>query len=124
MRWKIFYTDGAAYSDQDGAPHEAPRMGVQVVVTKWRNSPSARRLIGPLDKANCDEPFAFGQSYYCWHAQGGCWLNHDLPAMVRVYLPSEHHPVVLMGEYVDEDHFLRIRQAAGNDPYTRLIAEG
>ena len=122
--WKIWYTNGSTFCDQDGGAWDAPRTGVQLVVTKWQNSPAARRLIGPLDPAHCVEPFAMGQSYYCWYSESGHWLNHDLPAMVRVYLTTEPRPSVLMGEYVDENVLMVIRQAAGNDPYTRLIAEG
>lgn len=118
-RWKVFYTDGSTFCDEDGNPWDAPRTGVQVVVTKWRRSPSARRLLGPVDK----EGELYGRSYYCWYADAGHWLNHDLIGMA-VYLRSELRPVVLFGEYVDEDLFLAIRKRAGQDPYTRLIAEG
>lgn len=31
MKWKIFYSDGSAYTDEDGAPELAPKRGVQVI---------------------------------------------------------------------------------------------
>jgi hypothetical protein len=119
-RWKIYYSNGSAFSDQDGEPWDAPRRGAQVAVTKWPRSPSARRLLGPLDR----DDLVWGRSYYCWYSVDGCWLNHDLPAMVQVYLPAEPRPCVILGEYIDEDTHNAIRKRAGEDPYTRLIVKG
>lgn len=31
MRWRIYYADGSTFSNETGAPHEAPAYGVQAI---------------------------------------------------------------------------------------------
>ena len=65
MNWKIYYTDGTTYSDEDGDWENAPSHGVVCVVVK---DPDYGRFVlnglnyyyrpnnaGPLDVAHCND---------------------------------------------------------------------
>ena len=74
ISWKIFYDDETTFSSNDGKPEQAPKDGVQVIVSLYDNN-----------TFNITE----GQDYYYW--SGDSWAYGGLPTLekwVRKELPN------------------------------------
>jgi hypothetical protein len=100
MNWAIYYTDGSIFSSEDGAPHEAPRTGVQVIVTDGSGDPCI---------------ISNAQYYYfepdrCDHG----WFHADYWD-VALHLQRAKYPLILFGEVTFKENFTKIEQKALSD---------
>lgn len=64
MLWKIYYDDGSTFTEDNGTPWEAPRLGVQFVVQKLEHN--KRYLI------------LSGADYYTYQEEFGWWYCTEL----------------------------------------------
>ena len=76
MLWKIYYDDGSAFSDLDGAPTQAPARGVQVVV----NRPDRETFV------EVGAVLLWRHDYY-WF-ENGSWYGSDLTGLLDFLLRS------------------------------------
>jgi hypothetical protein len=60
MKWRIYYSDGATFSDADGAPEDAPPDGIQVIVQEDERAGRA---------------YIEGNDFYVW--DGERWVGMD-----------------------------------------------
>jgi hypothetical protein len=86
MPWTVFYANGLTFSSDDGDPADAPREGVQVILT---GSAENRRL---LWKAEC----------YCWEDEQ--WVEHDR-FYADQYVSHTYHPIRLNGQTLAPERF-------------------
>ena len=96
--WVIWYDDGSSFASSDGAPHEAPRDGVQVVAV-------ADERVGRI--------LWCGSDYYCW--QDDTWHPHTEAGMRR-YRNTAWPCIILEGYGIADARFIAIRNAAAEDP--------
>lgn len=95
MRWRIYYGDGSTFTDQDGAPWEAPRTNVQVIKT--------------------ESGFQHSKDAYYWNEAFG-WQGCDTAGMYD-YLMSYRAPaVVLFGRSIRNEDFWALVGRAGREP--------
>ena len=59
--WKIYYEDGRVFSNEDGQPFDAPRVGVQVIV---QGRDGSYELV-------------HGKDYFYWEPRRGGWYSTD-----------------------------------------------
>lgn len=102
MNWKIYYSDGSTFSDQDGTPWIAPARDVQVIVIDDRDH-------GWMTQA--------GDDYYVWddRGDGARWWGVDNFGMYD-YLIDPGYKRVLTGRRIPRDQFNEIFKRASNDP--------
>ena len=89
MPAEIFYSDGERYI---GIPERAPRKGVQFIKNNGK-------ILRPAD-------------YYLWRPSLGMWTEHVDAASVIVAASKERWTILLLGEYIPDDRFKEITQAA------------
>lgn len=99
-KFKIFYGDGATYSDADGSPWDAPRRNVQAI-------------IGP-DKANGRYILAQHDAYW-WDEIRRRWFGGDRYGEWD-YLDQLGPKVVLRGRFISNEEYASCIAAALNDP--------
>lgn len=99
--WIIWYDDGSSFSSDDGAPHEAPRDGVQVITA--------------ADDA-CGRLLWHSADYYCW--QDGEWVMHNLIGLMDYLRQPGVEKIVLQGRGIAYQRFRSVYRAADED--TRL----
>lgn len=63
IAWRIYYADGSTFSNAEGAPAEAPGLGVAIIVQ--------------LDE-DVGRHLLCGWDWYHWHADHGQWWGSDL----------------------------------------------
>jgi len=87
MRWRIVYTDGATFSDEDGAPAAAPGGGVLAIAQQHSE-------VGALIHHGCD--------FYVWdRLQLGGWAGMDTFGFADYIIRAEHPVVVKLGRAMD-----------------------
>lgn len=102
MNWKIYYSDGQTFSDQDGDPEIAPFWDVQVII-------------------QVDEEHGWfslsGSKYYVWDNRGlgYCWWGVDDIGFVD-YLKDPGWKRVLVGRTIENEEFNEIFKRAKRDP--------
>lgn len=104
MKWKIWYSDGTTYTDQDGLPYDAPKTGAVIIVqeegrTGWRK--------------------LFLQDYFVWSPSLQIWMMQNDAAGVIMRAVQEPFVVVVSGTYMRELDFQEILIEADNDEYIR-----
>lgn len=99
MKWKIFYSDGSTYSDDDGDIFDAPRQDVQAIIE--------------LD-ARVGWRWCSGGDYFYFDPDRGGWNSSD---MIWDYLIRCKHPLVLIGRQMRDDEwsklFARVKAEVG-----------
>lgn len=96
MQWRVYYTGGATFSDGDGAPFDAPAVGVQVIVQK--EPEIGRYLLAQRD-------------FYWWDAERQFWFGGDQAGFYQ-YLFQPGPKKVLFGAFVSNAEYQEwIRQA-------------
>lgn len=101
MKWKIYYTDGSTYSDQDGSPFDAPALHVQVIVVE---EPAVGRfLIAQRDR-------------YWWDPERNSWFGGDTQGEFQNNL-KKGPKATLYGEFVWNHEYQNCIKAALADPY-------
>lgn len=83
MMWRIHYSDGASFSSEDGAPHEAPKVDVQIIQQ--------------------GEDLLFYHDYYLWRTDLGLWVpaNGTEGLVDHLTAFAKHIDAVVMGRYMD-----------------------
>ena len=84
MWWRVHYDDGSSYSNEDGSPWDAPRLGVVVIAVE-------NDQVGWLP--------IHGEDYYYWEEDRDGWNATDILGM-RDHLERAHRPLVLFGRQV------------------------
>ncbi len=101
ITWKIFYSDGSTFSNDQGGVEDAPSFGVQVILVKDKNV--GRRILRLSD-------------YYLWRPSLNRWTDHEDSASVILAMASESWSKLLCGQYLNEEDFEKILIRAHNDP--------
>lgn len=99
--WRIYFADGSTFDSADGAPWEAPKRGVAVILV--RDGRFDRRI---LKMSNA----------YIWSPTVDRWLDQETAMDAYVRVIKEPWCVVLNGEYQRESEFEDILIRATNDP--------
>lgn len=109
MKWAIFYSDGSRYTDQDGAPPEAPPTGALVL---WQYNQAGRSVLYSKDTAYC----------WGWRAPNE-WVPCDIVGVID-YLTTYRgeHKAVIFGRWASNDNFESVWAAA--NVFWRGIANG
>lgn len=83
MKWRIYYDGGGIYSDEDGAPENAPGVGVLIIAEQ--DADAGRRLI-------------HGKDYFIW--KDGHWLEVDRAGLFDYLFCQTGYKIVLAGRIV------------------------
>lgn len=102
MKWKIFYSNGSTFSDEDGKPEDAPKRHVQVINVE--DGRCGRRVL-----KFCD--------YYVWSDRIGRWIDCSDAASAILRMLSVGNHCIIAGEYLREKDFERILIQAHEDKY-------
>lgn len=98
VEWIIHYSDGSTFCSLDGAPHEAPRDGVQIV--QCADADNGRLIWHSSD-------------FYCWQDE---WVPRSLLGLMDYLREPGPEKVVLQGRGIKYDVFRSIYHAAVADP--------
>jgi hypothetical protein len=90
-RWRIFYSDGATFSDRDGGPQDAPVLGVIAIAQDPATGPAVE----------------FQTDFYWWHHGLGRWVGGDLYGRLQYEL-APGWKRVLCGQTIAADDYNRI----------------
>lgn len=99
--WRIYYSDGSTFDNDQGAPQDAPSYGVQVVIVK--DGKHGRRVLKLCD-------------FYLWRPSINRWTDHIDSTSAIMAAAAEPWVVLVCGQYLLEDDFERILIRAYNDP--------
>jgi hypothetical protein len=102
MRWMVFYADGSTFSSDQGAPEDAPKDYVEVVL---QESKEGRELIDGM---------ATDYEFYCWH--GDRWIIHNQNGLDQYLAMPDSPKVYLRGFYIPDEQFREIHIAALDHP--------
>jgi hypothetical protein len=95
VEWIIHYADGTTFTNLDGAPHEAPRTGVQIVQ-------ALDIRVGRMIWRDVD--------FYTW--SGEDWLPRDLLGVMDYLTEPGAEKIVLRGRCITSAQFWRIYNEA------------
>jgi hypothetical protein len=98
VEWKIFYGEGATYSDEDGPPELAPKRNVQTIAV-------ANELVGRRIER--------GNDFYIMTGHG--WRGCDQFGLFD-YLIEPGAKVVLFGRSLADDEYREVLDRATRDP--------
>ena len=103
IKWKIYYSDGATFSNKDGGPELAPANGVQVIAL--------------LDSDHGWSTQA-GADYYVWddRGDGPKWWGLINDMALASYLFKPGWKLILVGESVPSNVYSAIFKRAQEDP--------
>lgn len=97
--WTIYYANGSTFSDRDGTAFDAPRDGVEIIVT----SDIRTNRIGLISHSD----YYYYEPTVCdWQ-----WWHCDLIGMSQ-HLKRAKQPLVLFGEYTSANNFSDIEKRA------------
>jgi hypothetical protein len=113
-RWRIYYADGSVFSDTDGSPWDAPRLGVECILTRGMES---------QERPEKDLVLISHSDYYYWEPDvcGFGWWHADQWA-VLLHLRRARHPLVVFGEYTQAANYSAIEARALSDAGARKRA--
>ncbi len=100
MKWRVYYTGGATFSDKDGSPFEAPALGVQTIV---QADPEVGRYI------------VARRDYYWWDVERDRWFGGDYAGFFQ-YMVTPGPRRALFGHYVTNAEYEACAKAAHLDP--------
>lgn len=102
FRWIIHYADGNSFTDQDGAPEDAPRNDVLCIAAY---SADHGRMIW------------HGTDYYIWETQwGGEWVSVDREGLSDYLDRPGREKIRLRGRHIPPGAFWAIYEKANSDP--------
>lgn len=80
MKYRIYYGNGSAYSDRDGLPENAPKVGVQVIVQQEGSERGYRIMQGTDCYWWLGDQWAAGDIFGCndWRYYSGIGHRIDL----------------------------------------------
>lgn len=100
MKWRIYYTDGSTFSDEDGTPSQAPGQGALVIT--MANLATGRDILHLAD-------------YYVH--KGGRWYGVDLFGLLdHVLNLFDEIDGVIAGRTVSDQAFRAAYEHAKHDP--------
>jgi hypothetical protein len=103
LLWRVYYDDGATYSNLDGPVEAAPALGVQCIVK--RDAAPALESVGRVVMEGFDHYWWSGSEW--WGADAfGLWDYLQRPGWKRV----------LFGRTLSTSDFVAIRRRALSDP--------
>lgn len=105
MRWRIYYADGSTFSSEDGGPEEAPTRGVIVIASEAANERGFTLQHGG--------PHA--KDYYLWREDADGWCLADMGGLWDYLLSRNGWKVVLSGETIRTEEYLRIVGVASSE---------
>lgn len=108
MKWRIYYHDGAVYSDTDGPPESAPGWGALII---------AQEDVTP-QPYNIGRIYRFGKDFYCWEPDRG-WTGRDANGR-EFYLAEPGWRKIVNGVDVSADVFHRVKARAEADGHLPL----
>lgn len=102
MNWRIYYADGSTFDNQDGAPSDAPGLGIIVIVQKHDDAREGAYLQHRAD-------------YYIWADLR--WWACDLFRFWQYIFSQkyDHEKVALAGETIHNSTYVEIVRTAKND---------
>jgi hypothetical protein len=100
MRWKIFYTDGTTFSNQDGEPEDAPGWGVIAVAQE-------DDVVGVQIHHQRD--------FYCFAPEFGGWYAVDYFGFAQ-YLARPGLKVIKVGDVMPTNEYLKLIHSLHEDP--------
>lgn len=100
VSWRVYYGDGASYSDADGPPWDAPCVNTQAVAMV--DDRVGRFILSHYD-------------YYWWEADQGRWYGGDQFGLWD-YLTRPGWRKVLFGRSLANDRFDAVMRRALEDP--------
>lgn len=104
--WKIYYTDGTSFTDQDGSPEDAPAKGVALVLQQ---------------EGRCNRRVLKLRDWYRWCPRHNRWFECDEYDVLKE-LDNYGKVVARHGEYMLEADFEKILIASHSDPYIERIS--
>ena len=100
MKWRIYYIDGTTFSNDDGAPQEAPGARVAAVVQE-------DGTVGVQIHRGC--------SFYVCDEQYGGWYGLDHFGFAQ-YLERPGYKVIKLGEAMTTDGYRALLKQLQDDP--------
>ena len=100
MRWKVYYIDGATFSNIDGEPQDAPGGGVLAVAQE-------DDIVGAVVHQQND--------FYCFDEQFGGWYGLDVFGLTQ-YLMRPGFKVVKLGEVMTTETYKTLIKSLREDP--------
>src|SRR6056300_797018 len=105
-KWKLWYSDGTTYCDQDGMPWDAPKTGAVICIVEDGRFKRRKLIL---------------QDYYVWSPTLDMWTMQNDAAGVMLRSIREPWIVVVAGEYMRENDFEAILIDAHNDGYIKAV---
>lgn len=99
MRWRIYYDNGGTFSNDDGSPWDAPRVGVVLVV---QSDERAGWVV------------ACGDDYFYWEPGVGGWRNTSQFGFFD-HLIRCKAPLALFGRMVSDEKYAEIRRQVADE---------
>lgn len=100
MWWKVYYADGSVFTDKDGSPYDAPRVGVQVVV----------------QEKDGDYELIHGRDHFYYEPKIGGWYSSDLFGAIDHLMRSKRQ-CLLFGRVMEDKEYhalmVRVRNEVG-----------
>lgn len=99
--WKIYYDNGAVFTNEDGEPHQAPRQGVQIVV----------------QEKDGDYELIHGRDHFYFEPKVGGWYSSDLFGAMDHLLRAERQCLLFGRMMADADYhalMVRVRKEVGD----------
>ena len=97
MNWKIIYSDGSSFSDEDGGPEQAPGWGVQFILQK--DNTVGVEVLHSVDN-------------YIW--KDNQWFAVDTWGFSN-YLMQPGFKITKFGEYIPNDKYREMFKMAFTD---------
>lgn len=101
IRWVIWYDDDSSFTNLDGEPHQAPRMGALCIASYAKDH---GRII--LHGKEAD--------FFFWEDDG--WLSCHYSGLLDYLARPGAEKIVIQGRHVHPDKFYRIYALADSDP--------
>ncbi len=101
MRWRISYVDGSTFSNDDGAPEDAPGFGVAAVVQ---------------EDATVGVQIHHQRDFYVFDEQYGGWYGLDVFGFAQ-YLGRPGFKIVKLGEVMTTEGYKALIADLRADPH-------
>ena len=99
MKWRIYYDNGAVFSDEEGSAFDAPRIGVQVIV--HQEPGGGYSLMSQSD-------------FYYYEPERSDWSgwNYCDQYTLVLHLQRAKQPLILFGSMIKTSQFTEIEKRA------------
>ena len=100
MKWKVFYTDGGSFSNEDGEPEDAPGWDVLAIVQ---------------ESESVGVEVHFSKDFYVFDQRYGGWYNIDYFGLTT-YIAKPGKKIIKLGESMSTDRYLKMIDEIRRDP--------